>query len=105
MRIIPTPVAAYPNTSMSMALSGVTYRVWWLWNERDGCWYFSMRDVDGASVVESVRVVLNAALLAGGSAENRPPYELVLWDPSGKGRHPDRTTLAALQLVYLEPDA
>lgn len=104
MVILPPPQGAH--TRMSLSLSGATYVVAWDWNERDGAWAFSMDDPSGEPLVAGVRVVLNIDLLAYAPAgDRRPPYALVVVDPSEKGRHPGFDSLGSdVVVVYTEPD-
>jgi hypothetical protein len=105
MRLIPTPTAGFPHSRMSVPLSGATYRIRWLWNQRDGAWSFSMWDPSGSPLVLGVRVVVGVDLLAAAPrGDRRPPYPIVVVDPSRSGTEPTRETLGSrFKVVYAEP--
>jgi hypothetical protein len=105
MRLVPTPSQGSPHSRMSVALSGATYRIAWAWNERDRTWSFSMWDPSGAPLVQGVRVVLGVDLLAWAPAgDRRPPYPIVVIDPSKTYAEPGRDTLGTrVKVVYMEP--
>jgi hypothetical protein len=106
MKLVPTPTNGHPSTRVRVALSGATYAIHWLWNERDGTWSFSMWDPDGEPLVQGVRVVLNVDLLSWAPrGDRRPPYGIVAVDPSERLQEPARDTLGTrIKVVYLEPD-
>jgi hypothetical protein len=95
-----------PHVRMDVSLSGSTYTILWDWNDRDGAWSFGMDDPSGEPLVAGVRVVLNTDLLRYAPAgDRRPPYPLVVFDPSELGRHPGFEALGRdVLVVYLEPD-
>ena len=107
MKFVPTPSDGHPDTRVRVALSGATYAIRWLWNDRDRMWSFSMWDPDGAPLVMGVRVALSTDLLAWTSPDaGRPPYGIGVLDPTGSGEEPTRETLGArVKVVYAEPDA
>lgn len=104
MLTIPGP-NAYPYVDVKVPLSGATYRITWQWNERDRCWYFSMRDPSDDLLVSSVRVVTNVDLLMWVPISvRRPPYSLLVLDPMGQNREPGFDTLGReIKVVYTEP--
>jgi hypothetical protein len=105
MLLLPTPTNGHPHTLMRVPLSGATYTVRWLWNERDAAWTFSMWDPDGVAVVMGVRVLLAVDLLAAAPrSDRRPPHRIVVVDPSGAGTEPTLNSLGArVKIVYTEP--
>jgi len=103
-RLIPTPTNGYPDTSFRVGLDGATWPIRWLWNQRDRAWTFSMWDSDGVALVLGVRVVVEADLTAWADATRKPPYPIVVVDPTGKGGEPAQETLGPqFKVVYVDP--
>ena len=106
MQLCPTPDGRGPHVRYQVPLSGATYAIAWLWNERDGTWSFSMDDPSGEPLVQGVRVMLNVDLLAWApSGDSRPPWPLVVIDPSGRDTHPGYNELGpVVKVYYADPD-
>lgn len=105
MKLIPTPTDAYPNTTLRVTLSGATYTIRWLWNQRDRAWTFGMDDPNGEPLVAGVRVVCGLDLLAWvPMSDRRPPYGILVYDPSLNETEVSREALGQrVKVVYAEP--
>jgi hypothetical protein len=103
--LVPTPTSGYPHIRQRVALSGATYQLRWLWNERDRAWTFCLWDADGGPLVLGVRVVLGVDLLeAAPQGPRRPPYRMVVVDPTQRGQEPGLTDLGSrVKVIYTEP--
>jgi len=106
MKLIPTP-SGYPDLTVSVALSGATYRVRWMWNERASLWTFAIDSPSGDRLVSGVPVLLNADLLAWvPPSVERPPYPIYVVDPTGAADEPTLGSLGVrVRVVYAEPAA
>ncbi len=105
MQLLPMPVGGYPNQTVQAQLGDAFYVVGWRWNARDGAWYFSLSDVDGAPIVSGVRVVLNVDLLSSASATGRPKGAIAVLAPSGSATEPGLTDLGTrVKVVYVAPE-
>lgn len=105
MEYLPTPNnVAYLRYNVD--LSGASYGIRFMWNERDSAWYFSMDDPSGDPAVSSVRVVLNTDLLNAVPFDGRrPPYGIWCIDPTNGTSEPTYETIAGpVAIVYVEPD-
>jgi hypothetical protein len=106
MKFVPTPPNGYPHMRVRVSLSGATYDIRWLWNERDGAWTFSMWDPSGDPLIMGVRVALNVDLLGTiGPSDRRPPYGIFVVDPKESGIEPTRTDFGTrVKVVYADPE-
>lgn len=104
MQYLPTPNQV-AHLRYNVDLSGASYGVAFVWNERDGAWYFHLDGPSGDPVVRGVRVVLNTDLLRSVSGDDRPPYALWVIDPTGGVTEPDYVTISGpVRILYDEPD-
>lgn len=103
MQLLPMPSDGYPHQTAQVQLGETFYVVTWRWNTRDGCWTFSLSDVDGLAIVSGVRVVLNVDLLRGVSDARRPDGAIAVVDPAGRATEPGITDLGARVKVVFIP--
>lgn len=104
MKLIPTP-NGYPDVALRTTLSGSTYGIRWRWNERASMWTFSIDTPSGDRLLSGVPVLLNVDLLAWApESDDRPPYPILVVDPTGSTLEPTLDSLGrSVQVVYAEP--
>lgn len=82
MTIIPVFPDESPKWRQQMSLGEKTYELYFYWNTRQASWYMSIREGDGAPIVEGIRVVAEQLLLDGYKSRERllPEGDLLLVD-------------------------
>ncbi len=93
----------FRHHEFNVDLDGASYAVELRWNARDGAWYFSLRDAEGAVLLSGRKVVLGAKLLGRGEDPRLPPGGLILFDTSGTNVDPGEDELGGrVLLIYVE---
>lgn len=62
------------------SLDGRDYVFRFLYNEREGSWFFSLFDQDGDPIVQSIKVIVQLPLLRLVTDERKPPGVLLALD-------------------------
>lgn len=101
--VVPTPDDGYPARSQRTSLDGVAYELTFLWNERQGAWFLSIADAEGAPILMGARILVDHPLLGSLRDARRPPGELVALDMSDQQRDPGIDDFGTrVMLVYLD---
>lgn len=58
-------------------MDGTTYSLTFRWNAREGAWYLTIADLDGAIVLASTKLVGGANLLRYSNDSRKPPGALL----------------------------
>lgn len=95
---IPTSTA-FTDYRQTTTLEGRDYILRFLWNQREGSWFFSLFDADEDPIVEGVKVVVGFSLLRLVTDERRPPGVLLAVDTTAPV--PDRA--AGEKVLALDP--
>lgn len=67
-----------PFYSQTSELNGVDYLLVFLYNQREGAYYLSLKTEDGVEIVSGLKLVCNTPLLAYHRSANTPPGELMV---------------------------
>lgn len=89
---IPTSTES-PSYTQRTTLDGREYILILDYNGRDGHWYMTLQDQDGAAIVSGLRVVVDYPLLRKVRDLRRPPGELYAIDLTGTHVDPGLTDL------------
>jgi len=84
MSIIEIPV--FPDqasSSQTIAIEGITYKLFIYWNIRDEYWYFGLYLPDDTPVLNGIKMPVNYPLISSFFDENVPPGNFMLLDESG----------------------
>lgn len=95
---IPTSTT-FPLYSQTTTLDGVDYVLRFLWNQREGSWFFSLLDADEDPIVEGLKVVVNLPLLRLVTDERKPPGVLLAVDTTA----PEVDRAAGEKVLALDP--
>jgi len=66
------------NFYFTVDLDGIDYQITFLFNEREGFWYFDLADTEGNKIRSGVKCVVNFPLLRLLKSLGRPPGELLV---------------------------
>lgn len=91
-----TTFAFYSQTT---TLDGQDYVFRFLWNQREGTWFFSLFDADEDPIVEGLKVVVNLPLLRLVTDERKPPGVLLAVDTTA----PEVDRSAGEKVLALDP--
>jgi len=80
---IPCSPAGQPSWMQRTTIAGRDYQLTFQWVQRDGHWWFSLADQDGAPITSGVKLVTNWPLLRGVTDTRRPPGNLMVVDGTG----------------------
>lgn len=103
MRII--PIASGLRSSLTKTyLGGREYFLGLQWSDFEECFYLSISDANGSTLVTNLRVVSNLRLIAGvGPLGSMPAGELVVLDASPRPTDPKLETLGEQhRLAFIE---
>lgn len=95
---IPTSTT-FPFYSQTTTLDGQDYVFRFLWNQREGTWFFSLLDADEDPIVEGLKVVVNLPLLRLVTDERKPPGVLLAVDTTA----PEVDRTAGEKVLALDP--
>lgn len=102
--VIPLSGGAYAAYTQTTSLDGKDFSMLLEWNWRCAAWFLSLFDSDGAPVLESQKLVIDADLLHGVTQANRPVGKLILLEISGAYTEATFESLGTRhQLHYLTP--
>jgi hypothetical protein len=106
MSTLVLPVTAEAHAyEFSCTLEGRTYSFEFIWNDRSGAWFLTIRDTDGNDLAAGRRVVLGANLLGRSSNAALPPGVLLAVDTSRTDTEAGRDDLGArVKIVYIESE-
>ena len=88
MRLIPHE-PRLPAQRMSVSLGGATYRIAWLWNERDRAWSFSMWDPSGEPRGPGAASAERRSVAVGARGRSATSYPIVVVDHVRTGLEPN----------------
>ena len=91
------------NYLISIELDGTVYVLLFLYNARDRHWYLDIESEDGAKLRTGIKLVTGFPLIWDWRAQDRPPGELIMIDPSGAGREAGYAAIGRdVFLTYLD---
>lgn len=97
------PVAqGNPLQTLRVTLDGTDYLLTFDWNEREGRWYMTIADINGATLVGDIKLLANWPLTRRFHSWRGPPGDLFAVDYSPQaGEPPGFADLGArVQMVY-----
>lgn len=92
-----------PDYSFQIELDGKTYGLRLRLNQRDGSWYFDVRDAEDTVLVAGRRLVIGLPLLRRYTDERLPPGELLAVDSSGANEEAGPADLGARVRLFYRP--
>lgn len=102
--VIPTERETRGNYSQRTVLDGREYLLLFRWNQREGRWYLTISDQDGAPIVSGVKIVVNFPLITNRIVDaRRPPGEIFATDTTGADIDPGLDDLGSrVVLIYID---
>jgi len=98
---IPCVPGGQSNWVQRTAIEGRDYILSFDWIQRDGAWYLSIADQDGAAIASGIKLVSQWPLLRGVTDSRCPKGELLLLDSTGASEDAGFSDLGVrFELVY-----
>jgi len=73
------PLGDDPFAEQVTTLDGVPYRMTLSYNQRCACWYFGLQSLEGTSIAEGIKLVVQWDLLLKCAHPLRPPGKLFVF--------------------------
>lgn len=104
--VLPATPQGQANFNFRVELEGVEYEFRMRFNSRDSVWYLSIRDADGAQLVDGLRVVPNTDVTLRFTVDGAFPGRIYVLDSRAIPEPPTLTNLGSdLPMVYDEKAA
>ncbi len=84
MEILPTRTDGSNWYDFNIQLEGIVFTFEFVWNDREGSWYFNLYDTNANLLLAGIKVVLNTFLLARFVSTSLPNGDLTACDTTGQ---------------------
>ena len=100
--LLPTPPEGYPDFTVQVPLTGVTYTLRYKWAERADAWFFSISDAAGPILLNQ-RIAVGNNLLAYTADPRKPDGVIMVVAPDRDESDPGLLDLGKrVQLVFVD---